>query len=64
MNILRRGGRRGEPAKDEIAKQESGPRRIEITVEREWVSMLVRQRPGAAAEEPQSLKGESGTTTE
>ena len=45
MNILRRGGAEEEPAKDEKSEEETPHRRIEVTVEREWVSMLVRKRP-------------------
>ena len=50
MNILRRGDATKEPAQDEKKVAGTTLQRIEITVEREWVSMLIRQKPSAASE--------------
>ena len=48
MNILRRGVRTTETAGNKIDAEISGTRRIEVTVERETVSVLVRGQPKAA----------------
>jgi len=50
MNILRRGEATKEPAQEEKKDAGTTLQRIEITVEREWVSMLIRQKPSAASE--------------
>jgi hypothetical protein len=59
MNILRRGVPVEETTKDEKSGEEMTHGRIEVTVEREWVSMLVRRQPKEGAKEPAS--GESGS---
>jgi len=59
MNILRRGVSVEETTKDEKNGEEIAHGRIEVTVEREWVSMLVRGQPREGAKEPAS--GDSGT---
>ena len=51
MNILRR----GVPEEKESAQKNTQPasiRRIEVTVERETITMLVRGQPGKASEAP------------
>ncbi|MGA3080109.1 MAG: hypothetical protein ABSD44_01860 [Terracidiphilus sp.] len=45
MNILRRGVSAGEEASHKDAPEPAVTRRIEVTVERETVTMLVRSRP-------------------
>jgi hypothetical protein len=52
MNILRRGVLVEETTKDEKSGEEITHGRIEVTVEREWVSMLVRGQPKGGAKEP------------
>ena len=52
MNILRRGVSVEETTKDEKNGEEIAQGRIEVTVEREWVSMLVRHQPKEGAKEP------------
>jgi hypothetical protein len=54
MNILRRGVPAEETRKDEKSGEEIAQGRIEVTVEREWVSMLVRGQPKEGAKEPAS----------
>jgi hypothetical protein len=54
MNILRRGVQVEKPTKDEKTAQEISHQRIEVTLEREWVSMLVRGQPKEGAKEPAS----------
>jgi hypothetical protein len=52
VNILRS----NQPDKDRAAKkrsvEDSGAQRIEVTVEQEWVSILVRGQPRTSAEAP------------
>jgi hypothetical protein len=52
MNILRRGVPAEETTKDEKSGEEIAHGRIEVTVEREWVSMLVRGQPKEGAKQP------------
>jgi len=61
MNILRRGGMEEKPANDETSAGVPAQQRIEVTVEREWVSMLVRRQPWPSADVPagEGGKGES-----
>jgi hypothetical protein len=59
MNILRRGVSVKETRNDEKSGEEITHGRIEVTVEREWVSMLVRGQPKEGAKE--SASGDSGT---
>ena len=54
MNILRRGVQVEKPTKDEKTAQDISHQRIEVTLEREWVSMLVRGQPKEGAKEPAS----------
>ena len=52
MTILRR---KAPAAKVDARENEAEPivhQRIEITVEREWISMLVRKQAGATRQEP------------
>jgi hypothetical protein len=58
MNILRRGVPVEVTTKDEKNGEEITQGRIEVTVEREWVSMLVRGQPKEGAKQPAS--GDSG----
>jgi hypothetical protein len=54
MNILRRGVSVKETRNDEKSGEEITQGRIEVTVEREWVSMLVRGQPKEGAKQPAS----------
>ena len=58
MNILRRGIPVEKPTKDEKSAQEVSHQRIEVTLEREWVSMLVRGQPKEGAKQPSSADNE------
>ena len=62
MNILRRGVSVKATRTDEKSGEEIMHGRIEVTVEREWVSMLVRGQPKNGAKQPSSGDGghESG----
>jgi hypothetical protein len=62
MNILRRGVPVEVTRKDEKRMEEITHGRIEVTVEREWVSMLVRGHPKEGTAEPAS--GDSGPESE
>jgi hypothetical protein len=62
MNILRRGVPAEETRKDEKSGEEIAQGRIEVTVEREWVSMLVRGQPKEGAKQPASA--DSGPESE
>ena len=58
MNILRRNPPDGD---DEAAKPvagQAGAQRIELTVEQEWVTMLVRGNADRAAAPPQAIPEE------
>ena len=52
MNILRRVVPAEKTRTDEKSGEEITHGRIEVTVEREWVSMLVRGQPKEGAKEP------------
>jgi len=54
MNILRRGVPVEVTRKDEKRMEEITHGRIEVTVEREWVSMLVRGQAARRAAAPQA----------
>jgi hypothetical protein len=62
MNILRRGVAASEAINKKDAAEATGNRRIQVTVERETVTMLVRGQPKEAREEQAS--GNSGPESE
>jgi len=62
MNILRRGVPAGEEAAKKSAAEATVSRRIEVTVERETVTMLVRSLPKGGRDERAS--GSSGPESE
>jgi hypothetical protein len=53
MNILRRKLLDGDDKAEKTVAAQAGARRIELTVEQEWVSMLVRGRAARQAATPQ-----------
>jgi hypothetical protein len=52
MNILRRNPPDGNDKAEKPVAEQAGAQRIEVTVEQEWVSMLVRGQPKTSAEAP------------
>jgi hypothetical protein len=60
MKILRRKQPVAEPSEPASDGNRVVHRRVEISVEREWVSMLVRSRPAAGANEQSQAQDSKG----